>query len=209
MTIPCDMVLLPAESQADQAMDASGRLSSQGSLFSLDNKNFYAHTSLYMFQMDTEKQNEILSFLERLTCLKPIQILLQEGYFYEDKGFGKGYIDISFERNADVDTLQMKVVDVVNQLRSGMREKDIRKMQDATGLKLENLQKYGYPAVGELFRPHITLTKFPADIEPDLSVLPDPSQFTGVFDRIGLFEMGDNGTCIREIATFRLGSKNY
>lgn len=85
-----------------------------------------------------------------------------------------------------------------------MRESDVAKMADATGLKLENLQKYGYPAVGELFRPHITLTKFPAETEPDLTSLPDPTIFTGHFTKIGLFEMGENGTCVRPLATFEL-----
>lgn len=34
--------------------------------------------------------------------------------------------------------------------------------------------------------------------------LPDPTQFSGYFVRLGLFEMGANGTCVKEIATFAL-----
>lgn len=100
--------------------------------------------------------------------------------------------------------LQDRIVKTFNNLRADMRESDKQKMTDATGLKLENLQKYGYPSIGELFRPHITLTKFPVDIEPDLSILTPATDFTGEFTRLGLFEMGPNGTCIRKIAEFQL-----
>jgi len=203
-TVPCDIVLLPSEEQSELALHASQLLSNQGSLFTLDNKNFYAHASLYMFQMNINTQENCLEALRQLAEKTSRQRLQQENYFYNNAGFGKGYVDIAFGRNEEADLLQNHIVTTFNSLRAGMRESDKAKMSDATGLKLENLQKYGYPAVGELFRPHITLTRFPAEIEPDLSGLPDPTTFNGEFDRIGLFEMGQNGTCIRKIGEFTL-----
>jgi hypothetical protein len=203
-SIACDIVLLPSQEQAQLASQASQLLSPQGSLFALDNQNFYAHASLYMFQMNSSDQATCVAALQELASQTTVQHLLQDGYFYQNSGFGKGYVDIAFSRNKEVDGLQTSVINTFNKLRAGMREKDKAKMVDATGLKLENLQRYGYPAVGELFRPHITLTKFPVETEPDLSVLPSPTVFNGEFDQIGLFEMGQNGTCIRKIAAFHL-----
>jgi len=202
--IACDIVLLPSREQALLASQASQLLSPQGSLFTLDNQNFYAHASLYMFQMNIPDQAACITALQELASQTTVQHLLQDGYFYQNSGFGKGYVDIAFSRNKAADDLQTSVIDVFNKLRAGMRESDKAKMVDATGLKLENLQKYDYPAVGELFRPHITLTKFPVEIEPNLSGIPAPTSFSGEFDQIGLFEMGQNGTCIRKIAAFHL-----
>jgi hypothetical protein len=202
--IPCDIVLLPDTGQAKQAAHCSELLSRQGSLFTIDNQNFFAHASMYMFQMSADKQDECIAVLQKIAQAAAIQTLSQNGYSYQDTGFGKGYVDIAYSRNDKADRLQQTIVDLFNPLRAGMRENDKAKMVDATGIKLENLQKYGYPAIGELFRPHITITKFPQDIEPDLNVLPDPTIFTGVFTKLGLFEMGDNGTCIRCIASFDL-----
>ncbi|MBP6005281.1 hypothetical protein KA531_00005, partial [Candidatus Saccharibacteria bacterium] len=60
-----------------------------------------------------------------------------------------------------------------------------------------------YPAVGDLFRPHITLTRLKEHNPNVLELLQqDITTFNGVFDRLGLFEMGENGTCIRKIAEF-------
>ena len=206
-TIPCDVVLLPSDKQSALAIRASRQLSTQGSIFTLDNQNFYAHASLYMFQMDLNDQDSYIDALQNIADKTKKQQLEQSGYDYQDSGFGKGYVDIAFTRNTEVDSLQAVAVAGFNILRSGMRESDKMKMTDATGLKLENLQTYGYPAIGELFRPHITLTRFPVEIEPDLTVLSAPEQFNGEFDRIGLFEMGQNGTCIRKIAEFNLQTK--
>ena len=203
-TVPCDVVLLPGQDQTERAVRASQTLASQGSLFTLDNQHFYAHASLYMFQMSIASQGACVAVLETLARQTPVQRLRQDGYFYQDAGHGKGYVDVTFVRNADVDALQGRTIAAFNRLRAGMREKDKQKMTEATGLRLKNLQEYGYPAVGELFRPHVTLTKFPIEIEPDLSVLPSATIFDGTFTRLGLFEMGDNGTCVRKIAEFNL-----
>ncbi len=161
---------------------------------------------MYMFQMALDNVETCVAALQKLAANSTPQQLAQAGYYYLDSGFGKGYVDIGFSQNTAVNDLQHRVIAVFNELRSGMRESDKNKMSDASGLKLENLQQYGYPSIGELFRPHITLTKFPAEIEPDLSVLPPASGFTGGFARLGLFEMGANGTCIRQIAAFELGA---
>lgn len=188
------------------AIEASQLLSRQGTLFTLDNENFYAHASLYMFQMDVDTQEACIAALRQIAKQNKVQQLEQDEYFYQDSGFGKGYVDVAYARNSEADSLQERVISVFNGLRAGMRESDKQKMTDATGLKLENLQKYGYPAIGELFRPHVTLTKFPVEIEPDLTVLPASTIFSGEFTRVGLFEMGPNGTYIRKIAEFSLTS---
>jgi len=203
-TIPCDIVLLPDDALSATALQCSQLLAGQGALFTLDNEHFYAHASLYQFQMGIANLAKCTDVLKKLAEAYSAQELTQAGYYYQDSGGGKGYFDIALSRNPDVDHLQQAVLDAINPLRAGMRDSDKAKMAEATGAKLENLQKYGYPSAGESFRPHITLTRFPLETEPDTSPLPLPAVFVGKFTKIGLFEMGSNGTCIRKIAAFDL-----
>lgn len=205
-SIPCDVVLLPSKTQSKLAIQASRMLSAQGGLFTLDDEKFYAHMSMYMFQMSLDNQADCIAALQRIAEQTRVQQLNQDGYFYQDSGFGRGYTDVAFKRNTEVDACQDSIVNIFNDLRAGVRESDKAKMTDASGLKLENLQQYGYPAIGELFRPHITLTKLSIESEPDFSVLPESEAFTGEFDKIGIFEMGRNGTCIRKVAEFVLSA---
>lgn len=115
----------------------------------------------------------------------------------------EGYIDVEYHREALV-SLQNEVLGAVNPLRDGLRDNDKARLADATGAIRENLETYGYRGVGESFRPHITFTRFADNKIVDTSELPPVGDFNGAFDKLGLFEMGDNGTCVRKIVEFPL-----
>lgn len=197
-TVPCDLVLLPNNDLANKAIEASNRLSRFGSLFTLKIGEYYPHMSLYMFQLDVADIAKVESLIQELATNTSV-IQAQATKYSLGQGFGVGYVDPEYLAIDELAQMQDRVVAAINPVRAGMRESDINKMQDATGLKLENLQKYGYPAIGKLFRPHVTLTRMDGHKPEVLNELPPIQEFSGRFDRIGLFEMGPNGTCIRQI----------
>lgn len=199
-SIPCDIVLLPEASLNDIAISASQRLSDFDGLLTLNNTNCYAHTSLYMLQLDGDILPEVNEILARIArSFAPIHL---EAYRFDS---GRGYIDAEYRRNKQIDELQEQILEALNPLRAGMREKDKAYMEYATGDVLKNLQKYGYENVGEQFRPHLTLTRLKEDNESAVDTLGAVENFSGQFPQIGIFEMGDHGTSIRKIATFKLG----
>lgn len=202
--MPCDVVLLPSKELADRAIEASQATSQYDSFFTLEIGKFYPHMSLYMFQLEEADIQNVEALLGEIAKYTSAVSAVATKYSLGE-GSGVGYVDPEYEVTEDLEKLQNAVIDAINPVRSGMRESDIAKMQDAKGLKLENLQKYGYPAVGDLFRPHITLTRLKEHNPEVLDLLPsDVETFSGVFDRIGLFEMGSNGTCVRQIAAWNL-----
>jgi 2'-5' RNA ligase len=202
-TLPCDVVLLPSDELAQKAIAASQSLAPFDPLFTLEIGAFYPHMSLYMFQLDEATVPEVEKALAEIA--QSLQTIYATATKYTlGTGFGVGYVDPEYETSDELETLQDRVIQAINPLRAGMRESDKAKMQEAEGIKLANLQKYGYPAAYELFRPHVTLTRLAQHTPAALDVLPDITTFSGAFTRLGLFEMGTNGTCIREIKTFEL-----
>lgn len=201
-SIPCDIVILPNDDLAQKAIDLSQRLQQHGALFSLGRDKF-AHASLYMTQLkidDLEKVKELLADIAATTVRQNLAATRYDQ--------AEGYIDAEYERTEALAALQMAVVEALNPVRDGMRAKDKARMLTATGKARESLEKYGYSGVGELFRPHLTLTRFADGGTIDSANLPDPSSFSGPFTKLGLFEMGDNGTCVRKIATFDLAGRS-
>lgn len=198
-SLPCDVVLIPNTELSAKAVSASQSLAQFDNLFTLDNTNYFAHSSLYMLELKTADIDKATALLQGIAeQLRPITGIATQ---YDQK---ERFIDAEYEVTPALSQLQMQVIDTLNDMRNGMRAKDKERMLSATGIALENFQKYGYKPVGELFRPHITLTRFnnePANAE---NVLPDMATFNGTFDRLGLFEMGDNGTCVRKIAEWSL-----
>lgn len=200
-SLPVDIVILPSSELAAKAIEASGLLASLNSLFTLEDGKQYPHASLYMFQLSEDNIEEVKERLANIAQNNQLLHLMPSGYVQK-----LGFIDVEYEVTPALNNLQQQIIEAVQPLADGMREKDKQRMLEATGLALQNFQKYGYKYVGELFRPHITFTRFnemPVEAE---SLLPPLSDFKGEFPKIGLFEMGDNGTCVRKIAEYELGA---
>ena len=200
-SIPCDVVILPDPLLAHKAVSTSQRLQRFDSLFVLEDGKYYPHASLYMLQLkieDISKVEEQLAMIAR-----SFSQLRLRGSRYDNE---MAFIDVEYERAPELIELQNQVIEALNPIRDGLREKDKPRMEAATGLKRENFEKYGYPYVGELFRPHMTLSRLEEDNPDALNILDEPSEFSGSFVGLGLFEMGDNGTCIRKIKEFDLGA---
>lgn len=196
-SIPCDVVILPNPLLADLAISASQKLNNFDSLFVLEDGKYFPHASLYMLQLKIEDLPQVEESLSRLArVITPLQL---QAYRYDHT---MGFIDAEYERLPELVGLQQEVIDVLNPIRDGMRKKDIERMHEAEGLALENFQNYGYKSVGELFRPHMTLSRLKYDNPTALDVLDSASNFSGAFMQLGLFEMGDNGTCVRKIKAF-------
>jgi len=202
-SIPCDVVLLPNEELALEAITTSQIFANHDPLFTLQIGKFYPHMSLYMFQLNESDIPKVEGILHNIAdTFHPVQGTATN--YSMGEGLAVGYVGPEYEAAEELLSLQKKVIDSINPIRAGMRASDAAKMKDATDVKLDNLKKYGYPAVGSLFRPHITLTRL-KDYSPELlRILPDISRFNGLFDSLGLFEMGANGTCIRKIAEYNL-----
>lgn len=199
-SIPCNIVLLPTTDLAQKAIQSSQKLEQFGSLFTLKDGAYFPHASLYMTQLKTADLDTVKELLAHIAA-QASAFDLSAVHYYQ----AHGYIDVEYNRTALLDQLQIDVIEAINPIRDGMREKDTVRMRTATDIVLENFQKYGYPNVGELFRPHMTLTRFSdGESKEVIDVLPPVSDFGGQFVKLGLFEMGDNGTCIRKISEFEL-----
>ncbi len=196
-SIPCNLVLLPDQRLTDKAINLSRELARFDSYFVLEEGKRFAHISLYKFQLKAEdipKVDEALASIAR--SVSPLQLKART-YSYEHDGYH--FIDVEYEKTAELLGLQKSVIEAVNPLREGMREKDKERMLSAEGLSLENYQKYGYNLVGELFRPHISLTRLKTEDHDVSKVLDDLHDFDGSFVALGLFETGDHGTAIRKL----------
>jgi hypothetical protein len=152
-----------------------------------------------MTQLKNADVEEAIRLLTTIATTTAPLSLIADTYSQEE-----GYIDANYVRTPELDTLQMTVIDAINPIRDGMRDKDKARLPLLKGVARENLERYGYRGVSELFRPHITLTRFVSGGKIDASGLPLARDFSGFFSKLGLFEMGDNGTCIRKIIEFGL-----
>lgn len=196
---PCNVVLLPNKSLADKAIEISETLRSDEALFTLRDGSFYPHISLYMLELRVNDYEKVQDALRDISTIQSLQELTATKYDQK-----MGFLDAEYATTPALRELQDIIVDALNPVRNGMREKDKLRMEQADGIKREYFEKYGYPNVKELLRPHVTLTRFNNENFFDISKLPDAPVFSGTFDKLGFFESGDNGTCVRLLSSYDL-----
>jgi hypothetical protein len=197
-SIECIVAILPSDLLASKAIYTSEQLSTQGALFTLGVGTSYPHLSVYMLKIKIKDIEVVKSILAQISGTVT-EINLSAVDYHQSRG----YVDVEYQKIGLLSNLQKRVIDAINPLRDGMREHDIARLPDATGLMLENYQKYGWNSVGELYRPHLTLTRF-SNQEDEPAKLPAFAEFSGPYNRLGLFEMGENGTCAQELFSRQL-----
>lgn len=196
---PCNVVMLPNKILAENIIKISESIHSDEKLFTLKDGSIFPHISLYMLELLTDDYPKVQEILRLISVSQSVKSLSAVRY-----GQAIGFLDSEYSTTPDLSRLQDLIVETLNPLRNGLREKDKPRLLEAEGIKREYFERYGYPHVGEFFRPHVTLTRFKHDDSYDISKLPDISNFSGEFDKIGFFESGDNGTCINLIGSYSL-----
>jgi len=196
---PYDVVLIPEENIASKAIELSQMLKRYDTLFTLDNINFFPHVSLYMLQLDDDGLKKACEELSNIAKETTSISAVASHYHYENN-----YVDIEYVKSRELITIQTKVLERLNPIRDGMRDKDRARLEEATGETKENLLNYGYRSVGNQFGPHLTFTRFARDNKQVVETFPPKEQFEGNFVSIGIFDMGDNGTCIKPIKSWGL-----
>jgi len=175
----------------------------QDTFFTLDGLQFYPHITIYSPEYPVDNLDDIISSVGELA--KSSKHLV-----FDAKGITthQDFITISLEASPDVQKIHAEIVNKLNPLRAGqIREK----YQQATYSpeQQENIKKYGYPNVLELYHPHITITRLKDEgvatkIAGGLEwVIPG---FT--VNKIAVYEMGKYGTCVALIKEFNLSNQS-
>src|SRR3989338_2194611 len=194
---PYDVALLPDDNIVDKYIELSQKLRNKGVRFTLDNELYFSHVSVYMLQLDNIGLEKATSLVQQLSAaVSEISGKANEYHYFE------GYLDIEDEKSAEISFLQEEIVRLLNPIRDGLREKDKKRLVTADEITRSNITKYGYRSIGESFHPHLTFTRFinTHSHEEIMAALPDKAVFNGKFTGIGIFEIGDNGTCTKLVS---------
>jgi 2'-5' RNA ligase len=201
-----NIALIPNKELFEYAIKISNNLSKLGKyLFILDGKNYFPHITVYSPEFPKRNLNKIIKNVEKVSKnFKPFQIKFTECKFVDD------YAGIDVQSSKQIYSLHEKIIDCLNSLREGVlrdkyKNKDV--LINFTKKQINNIEKYGYPDVKELYIPHLSLIRFGKNIP---SVLEKKFRWdiqSSVVDKIGIFEMGDYGTCIRLVKEFELGNR--
>ncbi len=161
-SVSVDIIILPDNKTSEQARLLGSLVGKKyESLFTLEDRGFTPHITIYQFQCPTKNYTTLKERLKELSAsLRPLSIKV-EGYEPHSN-----FIFWNVFRDTALMELHKRVLEVSNQLREGLLLPHI--LPDCSGYvggssftreQKEAVMKYGAVYTGELFKPHITLAR--------------------------------------------------
>ena len=195
-----NIVIYPSADVSQEAVTVSKKLEKNGGLFVLNGKNYFPHITIYMTEFPVKNIPKIRKTLREFAAkTKPFHVTSLK--YRQSK---EGYIDVEYRKSKEMKNLQKKIVSLLNPWREGLlRPKDRARMSEVSKTQQRNIMRYGYRCVGAEFFPHLTFTKL-KKFDKSALVKIEKLNFSFEIERIGLFYLGDYGTCRKLIEVFDL-----
>jgi 2'-5' RNA ligase len=147
--------------------------------FTLDGKNYFPHITVYPVEI---AKKDLKSFVvkTREVVEKTAKFNIKFGRFWTASENGECWVGIPVIKNEKLKLFHKHVV-------SGL-----------------NLSGKVHTLAYETYNPHLTLTSFVGEIDPENIVLPQLKSKTMEVNKVGIFEMGLHGTCKKLLHEFDL-----
>lgn len=208
-----NVIILPDEETEQKARELGTSLRDKfNSFYTLENKKYIPHATIYQAQYPTKNYGKIKAELEEITeGLSPFSVYISQYLNHYN------YIWWNISPEQKLREVHYKILNFLSPLREGLLYSHIKK--DFSGYseggkfteeESENAKKYGAVIVAKLFQPHITLGKLNLDYEVQdekiQKILPK-SEMTFEVKEICIGKMGNYGTVLEIIERFPF--KNY
>lgn len=199
-----NIAIIPPEGIAKQAMMMSEHISTEGTYFVLDGTSLYPHISLYHVVLDDEHLSEIVQAVT--DAVSSIQSFpLKSGPY---RAVADEWIDVSYEREEGIMVLHEVVIGAVASRRAGKElEMNRADWETLDVVARQNLERCGWTDAFEHYAPHLTFARLRSQDASILTRLPIMDYSFSV-QAIGLYELGDHGTCTKLLHTFSLSESS-
>lgn len=194
-----NIAIVPSEAVTGRAISISKKLKRDGGIFVLNKRLYSSHITIYMTKLPLRSLNEVSLVLRQLAAtIKSIKLT---GLDYHQHD---GWVDVEYRRNKAIQELQKKIIKSINPFRQNLlRASELERLPGLPKQQAQYVKKYGYRGVFKYYRPHLTLTRLKSDKDVISQLKKENFDFTA--NEIGIFYLGEYGSCKKMIAKFKLG----
>jgi 2'-5' RNA ligase len=203
--IRLNTVFKPSTEVVEEAITLSEEIGkSNESFFILDNIQFHPHITIYSPEYPIQNLKEVLKTVEEIAKNQE-----KIEFTFKELGIVEDFIAIFFNVSPEVKSLHKKIVTRLNPLREGhLRDKYLPSSEHYSSFsqkQLENIQKYGYPNVMDLYHLHLTITCLKDKSLAEKIVNSLSWKINHLFiDKLAVYTMGHSGTCKELVKEFIL-----
>jgi 2'-5' RNA ligase len=194
-----NVAIIPPTTVGSAVCNFSGEIRPRGGEFVVDGLMRHPHLTLFLARVAKETPEEISDRLSQLlSSFRPFRAK-HTGFFLTDDRF----YEASYRRDESIFTLHKSVLGLIAPYRYShdfpRREEFFGKYSQE---QKKNVLKFGYDLAGDLFRPHITITRLKkGSVEPSLA---SDADLSFKVSQIGLFVADDFGAARSLVMKYRL-----
>jgi 2'-5' RNA ligase len=195
-----NVCILPPEPVSQQCEAISQSLESDATMFVLGRGKF-AHMTAFMARFPDATLTKVVEKMEELVRTTQSFRCEHTGYFMT----AGRYLEVSYRKSDDFMELHESLIHALSGLRINPghpHEEDY--FAPYTPGQQRNARDTGYDLARELYRPHITLTRYHDRAVPETFPAFPESNLLFELSRVGVYKADANGAVYEELAAFTL-----
>lgn len=196
-----NICIIPSQNIGNKCVELSQSLKSDSTMFLLDGKSKFAHITLFMARFANGEIPNVLSATEK-TLKKTNSFLCEHtGYFVTE---GR-YLEASYRKSNDFMGLHEFLIDNLKDYRINPNnpfEEDY--FTPYTQEQQKNARETGYDLAHNLYRPHITLTRYKESEVPKIFPTFAPAELSFQLRKVCVYKADDNGAVYEKLGEFNI-----
>lgn len=199
-TILLNICILPTEDAAKQCIKLSQAFDDSRVRFKLGS-GLFPHATIFMARFPESAIADVeAAFRQLANQLTPVH-LKHSGYYLTDGD----YVEVSYQRTSELLDFQDTIIEALKDYRATPgepeRESYYGPYNDA---QRKNVEVTGYDLAYDLYRPHITLTRYKENMVPEEFPPFPATKLSFTLPKIALYKADENGAIYEELASIDL-----
>ncbi len=191
--------ILPNEKVSEECISLSKTIASADTMFSLGG-NLFPHMTVYMARFPESAITPLVNILKNIST-NASAFRIEYAGFYLTPG---NYLEVSYKKSTQLINLHTLLISEASQYRVRPGNPNIENyFAPYTEKQKRNAIETGYDLANELYRPHITLTRYREGSElPDISEL-SADNLSFPLAKLAVYKADDNGAvyeCIKDFS---------
>lgn len=199
-TVLLNVCMLPVDEVAKQCIAISQSFDDTLVRFKLGD-GLFPHATLYMARFPEDAISEVRTALEAAaTKLSPV-FLKHSGYYLTEGD----YVEASYQRTPELLAFHGSIIKALKDLRADPGNPPRESYYGPYSEKQQkNAQETGYDLAYDLYRPHITLTRYKEGVVPETFPALPAAKLSFTLPKIALYKADENGAIYEEITTLSI-----
>ncbi len=189
----------PSDEVGGNCVDISQSLKSDGTMFVLDGNSKFPHMTVFMFRVANDRVADVVEAVDQVVSgLRSFQCK-HTGYFMT-----KGrYFEASYEKTPEFLAFHEGLITALKDLRINPGNPfEEGYFTPYTSEQQVNARETGYDLANELFRPHVTLTRYFEGKVPEKDPETPTTDLSFPLQKVSVYKADDNGAVYEPLAKF-------